>query len=118
MATSAANSSSAPTTTTPTTKLDDSPPLLIKKLSPKARTPTRGSAGAAGYDLYASVPPLSSFLFTLSPSTAHPVMPRSAHATTIPSRGKTLVDTDLAIAVPSGTCASPSVWATVVCIPD
>ena len=29
-----------------------SPPLLIKKLSGKARTPTRGSAFAAGYDLY------------------------------------------------------------------
>lgn len=61
------------------------PPLLIKKLSPKARTPTRGSAFAAGYDLY------------------------SAHDTVIPARGKTLVDTELAIAVPEGTCMqSPS----------
>ena len=56
------------------------PPLLIKKLSPKAHTPTRGSAFAAGYDVY------------------------SAHETVIPARGKVLVDTELAIAVPEGTC--------------
>lgn len=55
------------------------PPLLIKKLSPDATTPTRGSAFAAGYDLYAS------------------------KATTIPARGKVLVSTDLAIATPEGT---------------
>jgi dUTP pyrophosphatase len=55
------------------------PPLLIKKLSPNATTPTRGSAFAAGYDLYASQP------------------------TTIPSRGKALVSTDLSIATPEGT---------------
>ncbi len=56
------------------------PPLLIKKLSGNAITPTRGSAFAAGYDLY------------------------SAHETSIPARGKALVDTDLAMAVPAGTC--------------
>ena len=56
------------------------PPLLVKKLSPNARTPTRGSAYAAGYDLYAAKP------------------------TTIPKRGKALVDTDIAIAVSEGTC--------------
>lgn len=60
--------------------LSQSPPLLIQKLSSAARTPTRGSKFAAGYDLY------------------------SARATTIPARGKSLVDTDLAIAVPEGTC--------------
>lgn len=60
--------------------LSQSPPLLIQKLSSAAKTPTRGSKFAAGYDLY------------------------SARATTIPSRGKSLVDTDLAIAVPEGTC--------------
>ncbi|KAI1640385.1 dUTPase-like protein [Biscogniauxia mediterranea] len=60
-------------------KLDQAPPLLIKKLSDKARLPTRGSAFAAGYDLYAS------------------------KETTIPARGKALVDTDIAIAVPAGT---------------
>ncbi|KAI1390295.1 deoxyuridine 5'-triphosphate nucleotidohydrolase [Hypoxylon trugodes] len=60
-------------------KLDQSPPLLIKKLSSTAKLPTRGSAFAAGYDLYASQP------------------------TTIPSRGKALVETDISIAVPAGT---------------
>ncbi|KAH8202598.1 hypothetical protein TruAng_003199 [Truncatella angustata] len=59
--------------------LEQSPPLLIKKLSDKARLPTRGSAFAAGYDLYA------------------------AKDTVIPKRGKVLVDTDIAIAVPAGT---------------
>lgn len=60
--------------------LAQEPPLLIKKLSDKAKLPTRGSAYAAGYDLYA------------------------AKETTIPARGKALVDTDIAIAVPAGTC--------------
>jgi dUTP pyrophosphatase len=55
------------------------PPLLVKKLSADATTPTRGSAFAAGYDLYAAKP------------------------TTIPSRGKALVSTDLSIATPEGT---------------
>ncbi|KAK4105322.1 dUTP diphosphatase, partial [Parathielavia hyrcaniae] len=55
------------------------PPLLIKRLSDKARLPTRGSAFAAGYDLYA------------------------AHDTTIPARGKELVDTDLSMSIPVGT---------------
>jgi len=59
--------------------LEQAPPLLIKKLSETAKLPTRGSAFAAGYDLYASKP------------------------TTIPARGKALVDTDIAIAVPDGT---------------
>ncbi|RYP21762.1 hypothetical protein DL767_009191 [Monosporascus sp. MG133] len=67
------------TTTVPVPKLDQSPPLLIKKLSEKARLPARGSAFAAGYDLYA------------------------AKATTVPARGKALVDTDISIAVPAGT---------------
>lgn len=66
----------------PTLTSTSQPPLLIKKLSPKATTPTRGSAFAAGYDLY------------------------SAHETVIPARGKTLVDTQLAIAVPEGTCTA------------
>ncbi|KAJ9133348.1 dUTP pyrophosphatase [Coniochaeta hoffmannii] len=61
------------------TKVDQAPPLLIKKLSDKARLPTRGSAFAAGYDLYASRP------------------------TTVPARGKVLVDTDISMAVPAGT---------------
>ncbi|KAI0512484.1 deoxyuridine 5'-triphosphate nucleotidohydrolase [Xylaria bambusicola] len=63
----------------PVPRLEQSPPLLIKKLSDKARLPTRGSAFAAGYDMY------------------------SSQATTVPARGKVLVDTDIAIAVPAGT---------------
>ncbi|EXJ81616.1 dUTP pyrophosphatase [Capronia coronata CBS 617.96] len=70
-------SSAADSTAVP--QLSAHPPLLIKKLSPDATTPTRGSAFAAGYDLYASKP------------------------ITIPSRGKALVSTDLAIATPEGT---------------
>lgn len=59
------------------------PPLLVKKLSTDATTPTRGSAFAAGYDLY------------------------SARAAKIPARGKGFAETDLAIAVPAGTCKFP-----------
>ncbi|KZV94014.1 dUTP diphosphatase [Exidia glandulosa HHB12029] len=54
-------------------------PLLIKKLSPKARAPTRGSALAAGYDLY------------------------SAEDKVVPAHGKALIDTQLQIAVPADT---------------
>ena len=56
------------------------PPLLVKKLSPNGRAPTRGSAFAAGYDIY------------------------SAKETVIPAKGKAVVDTGIAIAVPVGTC--------------
>ncbi|EFR03006.1 deoxyuridine 5'-triphosphate nucleotidohydrolase [Nannizzia gypsea CBS 118893] len=55
------------------------PQLQVQKLVPEARAPTRGSAFAAGYDLYA------------------------AKDTEIPGRGKGLVSTGLAIAVPEGT---------------
>jgi len=55
------------------------PALQIKLLSSTAKAPTRGSAHAAGYDLYAS------------------------KATTVPARGKVLVDTDISIAVPANT---------------
>ncbi|KAG6040475.1 hypothetical protein E4U41_000418, partial [Claviceps citrina] len=55
------------------------PALQVKKLSDTARLPTRGSAHAAGYDLYAAKP------------------------TVVPARGKVLVDTDISIAVPAGT---------------
>lgn len=60
--------------------MDAVPALQVKKLSDKARLPTRGSAFAAGYDVYA------------------------ARDTTVPARGKVLVDTDISIAVPAGTC--------------
>ena len=56
------------------------PPLLIKKLTEAAQAPRRGSAFAAGYDLY------------------------SSKETVIPAKGKALVDTGIAIAVPDGTC--------------
>jgi dUTP pyrophosphatase len=65
---------------TPVTRVDAAPPLLIKKLSDKATLPTRGSAFAAGYDIYA------------------------AKDTVVPARGKVLVDTDISMAVPAGTC--------------
>lgn len=82
MAQSTPSSSSAePTSNSPAPPtFSQSPPLLIQKLSSAATAPTRGSKFAAGYDLYC------------------------ARATTIPARGKSLVDTDLAIAVPEGTC--------------
>ncbi|KAM7224273.1 putative deoxyuridine 5-triphosphate nucleotidohydrolase [Rhypophila decipiens] len=54
------------------------PALQVEKITDKARIPTRGSADAAGYDLSA------------------------AHETTIPARGRGLVDTDLKISVPAG----------------
>lgn len=53
--------------------------LQVQLLSATARAPTRGSALAAGYDLYAAV------------------------ATTVPARGKALVSTAISIAVPDGT---------------
>lgn len=64
----------------PVPTMEQTAPLLVKKLSEKGRVPTRGSAFAAGYDMYA------------------------ARDTTVPARGKVLVDTDIAMAVPPGTC--------------
>lgn len=64
----------------PAATMEQVPSLQIKKLSDKARLPTRGSAFAAGYDIYA------------------------AKETVIPARGKALVDTDISMAVPAGTC--------------
>ena len=66
------------TTTSPATNPTGLPALQIKLLSPAGRAPTRGSEFAAGYDVYA------------------------ARDTTVPARGKVLVDTDIAIAVPAG----------------
>ena len=51
--------------------------LFVKKLSPNAILPSRGSAAAAGYDLSA------------------------AKDVIVPARGKALVPTDLAIKVPA-----------------
>ena len=52
--------------------------LRFSKLSEQAIPPTRGSKGAAGYDLYA------------------------AHDAVVPAQGKALVKTDIAIALPDG----------------
>ncbi|KAF3904551.1 hypothetical protein ABW21_db0201998 [Orbilia brochopaga] len=60
------------------TSVKAEPSLLVKKLTDKARAPTRGSAFAAGYDLYAS------------------------EDTVIPKGGKALVETGLSMAVPDG----------------
>lgn len=54
--------------------------LQVKLLREGARAPTRGSAFAAGYDMYA------------------------AEAKTVPARGQALVSAGVAIAVPRGTC--------------
>jgi len=55
-----------------------SAPICVKKLSEPATIPTRGSESAAGWDLYAS------------------------QECVVPARGKALVSTDIAIAVPVG----------------
>ena len=65
---------------TPVTDVAQEPPFLVKLLVPTAKAPTRGSAFAAGYDMYAAAP------------------------ITVPARGKALVSTGLAVAVPVGTC--------------
>ncbi|KAF9518425.1 hypothetical protein BS47DRAFT_1338359 [Hydnum rufescens UP504] len=67
-----------------TTTTEDAAPippstLLVKRVSEKGKLPTRGSALAAGYDLY------------------------SAEKKTIPPNGKALIDTQISIAVPVGT---------------
>ncbi|GAA6008911.1 hypothetical protein JCM11491_003832 [Sporobolomyces phaffii] len=53
--------------------------FLVQRHSDKARIPTRGSALAAGYDLY------------------------SSQDQTVPARGQALVGTDISIAIPAGT---------------
>lgn len=52
--------------------------VMFSKMSENAMTPTRGSCGAAGYDLYA------------------------AYDAQIPAQGKALVKTDIAVALPEG----------------
>ncbi|WRT63362.1 uncharacterized protein IL334_000267 [Kwoniella shivajii] len=64
---------------TPVTATAPSDTLLIKRLSPSATLPTRGSPLSAGYDLY------------------------SAEEKVIPARGKALIDLQISIAVPEGT---------------
>ena len=57
--------------------MEDPQVLYVKRLSPKAIIPTRGSPQAAGLDLYAS------------------------EGTVIPAKGRGLVKTDLSLAVPA-----------------
>eukprot|EP00898_Chlorokybus_atmophyticus_P001457 jgi/Chlat1/2311/Chrsp17S02603 len=57
------------------------PVLQVKRLSERATLPSRGSAHAAGYDLH------------------------SAAECVVPARGKALVPTDIAIAIPADTYA-------------
>ena len=77
MASATPNGASQPA---PPPPLSTSPPLLVKKLLSHAKTPTRGSAFAAGYDIY------------------------SAETSTVPKRGKELVGTGISIAVGNGCC--------------
>ena len=56
-----------------------SDPLRVQRHSSAARIPTRSSPYAAGYDLY------------------------SAEATRVPARGRTLINTQISVAVPQGT---------------
>jgi len=58
--------------------MTEMPVLRVKRLTPNAQIPTRGSEEAAGYDLYA------------------------AHDCVIEPHSKALIKTDLAIAVPYG----------------
>ena len=53
--------------------------LRVKRITELATLPTRGSAQAAGYDLY------------------------SAYDVSIPAKGKAIVKTDISIALPDGT---------------
>jgi dUTPase len=91
--------------------------LLVKKLSEKARIPTRGSKYAAGFDLYRYIPKSSSPGGCLCISPTHATTPtnslvtpfffslecNSAEKMVIPARSRALVKTDISIAVPEGT---------------
>eukprot|EP00123_Amoebidium_parasiticum_P005991 comp17050_c0_seq1/m.15779 comp17050_c0_seq1/g.15779 ORF comp17050_c0_seq1/g.15779 comp17050_c0_seq1/m.15779 type:complete len:166 (-) comp17050_c0_seq1:375-872(-) len=68
---------SATTTSAPPAMLSHVlPKLRVKRLTPKATLPQRGSSKAAGYDLF------------------------SAYDTVIPARGKALIQTDISISIP------------------
>ena len=70
--------------------------FLVQKLSDKAKLPTRGSALAAGYDLYSFVWLFQDIVHRLTRS-------NRAEKKTVPARGKAMISTDLAVAVPEGT---------------
>lgn len=71
--------------------------LLIKRLSDKAKIPTRGSPLSAGYDLYR----FDAFSHNRRVLFIHYHL--SAEKKIIPAHGKALVDTQISIAVPAGT---------------
>jgi len=77
------NTQESPTMTNPTAQseaLQQHQQLQVKRLTPSAQLPTRGSAFAAGYDMYASEDKI------------------------VPAREMGMVSTGVAIAVPEGTC--------------
>ena len=93
--------------------------LRVKKLTEFAIVPARGSAGAAGYDLsrWVNSSPnchnntYAQLTLHLHPfcsphaiiiTTTHLFTP-SAYAGVVPARGRAMLKTDIAIAVPSGT---------------
>ena len=60
---------------------DELPMLKVKLLSSDAQLPVRAESGSAGYDLFAS------------------------EAIVVPTKGRCLVKTDIAIEIPDGTYA-------------
>lgn len=71
------------TTTAALAPAPESTTMQVQLLSENAKAPTKGSAFAAGHDLYSSAD------------------------TVIPARKWALVPTDIKISVPAGTCTSP-----------
>lgn len=97
--------------------------LQVKKLSEHAILPARASAGAAGYDLCRCAAvrargscatqggiPAEGLALTFAPSPACLARPRSAYDGVVPARGKALLKTDIAIAVPAGTYGRVGAW--------
>lgn len=85
-------------------QMDMSAQFRVKRLSDRARVPTRGSAKAAGYDLYRYVHTCIHITTPYATNTHNTITQfHSAEKKIIPARGKALVDTQLSIAVPEGT---------------
>ena len=91
-------------------KVHAEPVLKVKKLSERATLPVRGSAGAAGYDLARCVETSSPAVASCYSSLGSIILMNafldcSAEDTVVPAHGKTIVKTDLSIAIPHGTYA-------------
>ncbi|KAJ3485008.1 hypothetical protein NLI96_g5260 [Meripilus lineatus] len=84
-----------------TTVSESLPNLLVKRHSPNAKVPTRGSQLAAGYDLYRYTVSCSLRFDALDSSIT--LFFISAERKLIPAHGKALVNTQISIAVPPGT---------------